>query len=237
MKLPDLSERQRIVLFTGAGMSAESGVPTYRGRGGIWHEYNYEDYACQDAFERDPEKVWDFHDKRRAMTGAAAPHRGHALIAALERARPDTWVITQNIDGLHQRAGSEHVLELHGSLWRVRCDRCGVVEENRETPLSERRCSCGAYLRPDIVWFGDMLRVDTVREAIRRASECDVFISVGTSAVVFPAAEMPLYAKQHGATLIEVNLEDTPLSDAYDVRPRGSASEILEGLLGPLLSA
>lgn len=237
MSLPDLSSARRIVFFTGAGMSAESGVPTYRGRGGIWHEYNYEDYACQEAFERDPEKVWDFHDKRRATTGACAPHRGHELIAALERARPSTWIITQNIDGLHQRAGSEHVLELHGSLWRVRCDRCGVVFESREVPVASRRHACGEHLRPDIVWFGDMLRLDTVREAIRRAQECDVFVSVGTSAVVFPAAEMPLYAKQRGARLIEVNPEETPLSEAYDVCLRTPASEALEALIGPLLSS
>lgn len=230
-----LLEKGRVVFFTGAGMSAESGVSTYRGRGGIWHEYRYEDYACQEAFERDPEKVWDFHDMRREKTGALAPHAGHEAIAALERARPETCVVTQNIDGLHQRAGSRRVYELHGSLWRVRCDRCGVGMENREVPLLSRKHACGAYLRPDIVWFGDFLRADVVEAALAAVRTCDLLVSVGTSAQVYPAAEMPLHAKRAGAFLVEVNPEETPLSPIYDRCVRAPASEVLKALVKALI--
>ena len=132
--LPRLADFRRVVFFTGAGLSAESGIPTYRGRGGIWNEYNYEDFACQRAFNCDPEKVWDFHDTRRAAVAACAPNDGHRLIAETEARQPGTRVVTQNIDGLHQRAGSSGVVELHGSLWRVRCDREGVTRADESNP-------------------------------------------------------------------------------------------------------
>ena len=147
-----LADFRRIVFFTGAGLSVESGIPTYRGSGGIWHEYNYEDYACQRAFDRDPEQVWEFHDKRRAAVAACEPNAGHRKIARVAGAT----IVTQNIDGLHQRAGSPDAIELHGSLWRVRCDACRTRVENHDLPI-ERRCACGGWLRPDIVWFEDML--------------------------------------------------------------------------------
>lgn len=227
----DLSSFERIVFFTGAGMSAESGVPTYRGRGGIWHEYNYEDYACQAAFERDPRKVWDFHDLRRQKVGACQPHAGHFLIAELEK-RPDkhVTVVTQNIDGMHQRAGSLVVKELHGSMWRIRCDACDRVANNRDVPMQSYRHECGNWWRPDITWFGDSLHPGVVRSALAAISTCQLLVSIGTSAVVYPAAEFPLRAKQGGARLIEINLEDTPLSDMYDARLRGPASEKLAEL-------
>lgn len=221
---------QRVVFFTGAGISAESGVPTYRGAGGLWHEYRPEEYACQEAFERDPEKVWDFHDKRRELTGACEPNEGHRAIARFEERRPSTTVVTQNIDGLHQRAGSRTVYELHGSMWKLRCEGCGAANENRDVPLSPRTCSCGAYWRPGIVWFGDMLPMDTVRAAEEAMAACDLLVSVGTSAVVYPAAQLPLIAKQAGATLVEVNPEETPLSAVYDVHLREPASRALAAL-------
>jgi NAD-dependent deacetylase len=226
-----LRDFERVVFFTGAGMSAESGVPTYRGKGGTWEQYDYEEYACQAAFNRDPEKVWDFHDMRREKTGACAPHPGHGLISAFEAERPSTVVVTQNIDGMHQRAGSQTVHELHGSLWRVRCDACGELLDDTSVPLASRTHSCGAYLRPDIVWFGDMLRMDVVRAAQQAIESCDALVSIGTSAVVYPAAELPLHAKRGGAKLIEVNPEPTPLSDVYDVHLRMPASEALAQLL------
>jgi NAD-dependent deacetylase len=236
-ELPDVTKFQKVVFFTGAGMSAESGVPTYRGEGGIWHEYNFEDYACQDAFDRTPERVWDFHDKRREMTGACEPHGGHALIARFEDARPAvTTIVTQNIDGMHQRAGSKTVHELHGSMWRVRCDACGVMVENLDRPIAPRTHDCGGYWRPDIVWFGDNLRMDVIRSAQEAIAGCDLLVSIGTSAVVFPAAELPLLARQQGATLVEVNPEETPLSAAYHAHLREPASVALERLLGPALA-
>jgi len=222
-----LRDFRRVVFFTGAGLSAESGIPTYRGKGGFWEQYDYEEYACQEAFEKDPEKVWDFHDARRKLIGACEPNEAHRIIAAV----PGATVVTQNIDGLHQRAGSSGVLELHGSLWRVRCDRCRTVAENRDVPIGSRRCGCGASLRPDIVWFGDMLDMGTVRAAGDAIARCDLLVSVGTSGVVFPAAELPRLALSRGATTVEINPEETPLSALYTHCLRGRASEMLARLL------
>ena len=230
MTTPRFADFQRILFFTGAGLSAESGIPTYRGKGGMWTEYDYEDYACQRAFDRDPEKVWDFHDKRRAAVAACEPNDGHRIIADVQAARPGTGVVTQNIDGLHQRAGATDVVELHGSLWRVRCDREHVVREDKSIPMSPRRCSCGAYFRPDIVWFEDALREETLRRAQELLLACDLLVTVGTSAVVYPAAELPRIAMKNGATTVEINLEDTPVSALYQHRLRGKASEILASL-------
>jgi NAD-dependent deacetylase len=226
-KLPKVADFQRVVFFTGAGLSAESGIPTYRGHGGIWSEYRYEDYACQRAFDRDPEKVWDFHDKRRERVGACLPNDGHRLIAEVQKRAPGTVVVTQNIDGLHQRAGATDIIELHGSLWRVRCDKERIVRPDESVPMSPRRCACGAYWRPDIVWFEDALDGATVRRAKEALAACDLLVSVGTSAVVYPAADLPHIAAENGAVTVEVNLEDTPLSGLYQHRPRGKASEVL----------
>jgi len=222
-----VSNYRRVVFFTGAGMSAESGIPTYRGKGGVWAEYDYEEYACQRAFDRDPERVWDFHDKRRAAVAACQPNPGHLVVAKLQAAKPDTVILTQNIDGMHQRAGAAVLAELHGSLWRVRCDREGTVQENHDLPIRPRRCACGAYLRPDIVWFEDALKADVVERAIAALQACDLLVSVGTSAVVFPAADLPRIAVARGATTVEINLEDTPMSHLYQHRLRGKASELL----------
>lgn len=221
---------KRIVFFTGAGMSAESGIPTYRGADGIWKEYNYEDFACQRAFERDPEKVWDFHDRRREMVVSKEPNPGHRLLAAIQERQPGTKIVTQNIDGMHQRAGAEVEAELHGSLWRVRCDACNVVRPDMTSPMTPRRHDCGRYWRPDIVWFEDQLDHRVVRKAREALEECDLLVSIGTSAVVHPAAELPRIAAQSGAVTVEINLEDTPMSRLYEHRLRGPASEILTRL-------
>jgi len=218
-----LKDFSRIVFFTGAGLSAESGIPTYRGKGGIWAKYDYEEYACQRAFDRDPGKVWDFHDERRRRVSACEPNEGHRIIAATEGA----VVVTQNIDGLHQRAGSKAVVELHGSLWRVRCAGCRTVAGNLETPIRSRRCACGAWLRPDIVWFEDALDPATVRAAGDAIAKCDLLVSVGTSGVVYPAADLPRLALARGAVTVEINPEETPLSGLYTHCMRGSASEML----------
>lgn len=225
-----LRDFQRIVFFTGAGMSAESGIPTYRGSGGIWKEYDYQEYACQSAFDRNPEKVWDFHDKRRAAVAKCEPNAGHRIVTKVQEEKPATVIVTQNIDGMHQRAGAKDVVELHGSLWRVRCDRENVVRADDSVPMSPRQCSCGAYWRPDIVWFEDQLDHRVVRRAREALEECDLLVSIGTSAVVYPAAELPRIAMQRGAVTVEINLEDTPVSPLYRHRLRGKASEILAEL-------
>jgi len=232
----DVSRFDRIVFFTGAGLSKESGIPTYRGRGGVWKDYDYTSCACQEAFERDPEKVWDFHDLRRERAAAAAPSPGHLLIAAVQREHDDVTVITQNIDGLHQRAGSSGVLELHGSLWRVRCERERTVHDAPTQPLPSRRCACGAWLRPDIVWFGDALDGEVLGRAATAAAASDLFVSVGTSLVVYPAAHLPALARREGATCVEINPEPSALADAFHVVLRQTAAEGLAALW-PALAA
>jgi NAD-dependent deacetylase len=232
MGAPRFRDFEQIVFFTGAGLSAESGIPTYRGRGGIWAEYDYEDYACQRAFDRDPERVWDFHDKRRAAVAACEPNQGHQVIAGVQADRPETRVVTQNIDGLHQRAGASSVIELHGSLWRVRCDRDKAVRDDVTVPMTPRRCACGAYYRPDVVWFEDSLDPEVLDAARSALEACDLLVSVGTSGVVYPAAELPRLAMRRGATTVEINLEDTPVSGLYQHRLRGKASELLEAMAG-----
>jgi len=228
--VPRFADFRRIVFFTGAGLSAESGIPTYRGKGGMWSEYNYEDYACQRAFDRDPEKVWDFHDKRRAAVAACEPNAGHRVIAEVQKAHPGTLVVTQNIDGLHARAGAPDVVELHGSLWRVRCDAENIVRADTTVPMSPRRCSCGRHWRPDIVWFEDSLDHRNLRRAREALEQCDLLVSVGTSGVVYPAADLPRIAMQGGAVSVEINLEETPVSALYQHRLRGTSSEILASM-------
>lgn len=226
--MSSVTDFERVVFFTGAGMSAESGVPTYRGKGGIWGSYDYEDCACQVAFDRDPAHVWEFHNFRRGLVGACEPNLGHELVAKAAEVLPSVRVVTQNIDGLHQLAGNTDVVELHGSLWRVRCDACGARHEDREAPKAELRCACGSWLRPDIVWFGDELFQSVVEEAVQVISACDLLVSVGTSAVVYPAAQLPMLAQRGGARLVEVNPDATPMSEVYDECLRGSATEMLE---------
>jgi NAD-dependent deacetylase len=227
----NVNDYRTIVFFTGAGMSAESGVPTYRGKGGIWHQYNWQEFACQEAFEADPEKVLAFHELRRKAVLACKPHEGHYRIAALEKSRPGVAVITQNIDGMHQRGGSRDITELHGSLWRVRCSRHGVREDLGET-FAGRRCDrCGEWLRPDIVWFGDHLDQHVMEKAMDMIGRSELFVSIGTSGAVWPAAGFPQIAKNAGACCLEINPEANEMSHLYDASLRLSASEALTQLI------
>ncbi len=226
----DLRAFERIVFFCGAGLSAESGIPTYRGAGGIWGRYRYEEYACQRAFDRDPGKVWDFHDERRRFVAGCEPNPGHHVITRVQARKPDTRIITQNIDGMLQRAGAREVIELHGSLWRVRCDREGTIMNDDTVPIRSRMCTCGAYLRPDIVWFEDSLDPRVIRAAIEAMSAADLLVTVGTSAEVFPAAQLPFIAMERGIPSIEINTEYTPVSRLYRYVMRGPASRMLERL-------
>jgi len=225
-----LRKFERIVFFTGAGLSAESGVATYRGKGGVWGRYNYQECACQAAFERNPEKVWDFHDDRREHLAECQPNRAHQIIAEIQREKPQTRVITQNIDGLLQRAGVQNPIELHGNIWRIHCECDGTLKHNYDTPLQSRKCPCGDYWRPDIVWFGDMLDPEVLSQAEQALYDCDCIVSVGTSAVVYPAAALPKIAMDTGAAAIEINLEDTPMTPYYHTAIRDRASEALEKL-------
>ena len=227
----NLQDYHYIIFFTGAGMSAESGVPTYRGSGGLWHEYRWEDYACQEAWELNPDKVFNFHDERRKEALKCDPHAGHEVIAWLEQNHSGISVVTQNIDGMHQRSGSRNVIELHGSIWRVHCDREGWVKDDLNLgPYNKRKCDCGAWLRPDIIWFSDMLNPAPVQQTDEAVSTCDLFVSIGTSGVVWPAAGYPQLAKSTGALCIELNPQPSEQSLIYDRVYKGKAGELLPQL-------
>jgi NAD-dependent deacetylase len=218
-----------IVFFTGAGISAESGVPTYRGRGGIWGQYDWREYACQRAFERDPDKVLDFHEQRRALVLSCPPHSGHERVAQLQAADAGgIAIVTQNTDGLHSRAGARDVIELHGSLWRLRCGRHGRIDDLAAGPYARRDCpQCGARLRPDIVWFEDPVDGAVFARAERLIRQCRTFVAVGTSAIVYPAAGLIHVARESGAHMVELNVDDTELSALFDEHWRGMASRLL----------
>ena len=218
----------KIAVLTGAGISAESGIPTFRGEGGLWNRFRAEELATPEAFHRDPELVWRWYDWRRQVIAKAKPNQAHLCLARAEKEIKDLWVITQNVDGLHQRAGSEKVIELHGSIWRLRCTSCGKEELNFQVPLKDipPECGeCGGLMRPGVVWFGEALPTDALHEASRISEEAEVFLVVGTSARVYPAAELPLIAKRSGARLIEVNPEETGITPFTDLSIRRKASE------------
>jgi len=234
-RLKELAERGRgIVVLTGAGMSAESGVPTFRGRDGFWEKESVEDLATPEGFARDPARVWRWYDDRRRQIAACIPNAGHRALAACTARHADVAVVTQNIDDLHGTAGSRRVIELHGNIFRVRCARDGTVTEDRRLPLPviPPTCPCGALLRPDVVWFGEMLPERVMEEATTAAGAATLFLVIGTSAVVYPAAGLPAVAGDAGAWVVEINPEPTPLSDQMDEVLRGKAAEILPALLG-----
>ena len=222
-----------VTVLTGAGVSAESGIPTFRGAGGLWRNFRATDLATPAAFARDPKLVWEWYDWRRGLVAAAEPNPAHRALAAWQDRFPRFTLITQNVDGLHERAGSRDVLRLHGSLWRTRCTNCGVEAENHEVPLAKipPHCACGGLLRPAIVWFGEGLDEAVWHNAEQAARNAQVFLVAGTSAVVYPAASLVPLAKRAGAAVIEINAEETPATELADDSIRGSAGEILPQLL------
>jgi NAD-dependent deacetylase len=227
--MPDLPQGP-VAVLTGAGISAESGVPTFRGEGGLWRNYRPEQLATPEAFRRDPALVWEWYAWRRELIGACAPNLAHEMLAEMEAALPDFALITQNVDGLHQAAGSRNVLELHGNIWRTRCTRCEDTLEDHRVPLPKipLHCSkCGGLLRPDVVWFGESLPSEVLEAAWAAAGHCRVMLVIGTSAVVHPAASLPLLALRNGARLVEVNPAETPLSAHAHEILRGPAAEML----------
>ena len=228
-----LREAKHVAVLTGAGISAESGVPTFRGEGGLWKQFRAVDLATPEAFHRDPKLVWEFYNWRRELIAPLSPNPGHFALAEIERRAPRFTLITQNIDGLHKKAGSLNIIELHGNLWRVRCTRCETVVEDRAVPLPELPAcqSCGALLRPHVVWFGEMLEPEVLNAAYDAIGSCDVMMVIGTSGVVQPAASMGVQAKRNGATVAEINLEATPYSDVYNISISGKSGEILPQLV------
>lgn len=232
-----LAGARRVLVLSGAGISAESGIPTFRGRDGWWRNEDPSRLATPEAFRRDPAYVWECYQYRRELVGAAEPNAGHRAVARWEGDRRDVLVATQNVDDLHERAGSRRVTHIHGSIWRVRCFACDAgAREERTVPFPELppRCEdCGAPLRPDVVWFGEMLPERPIREVERfLAGGVDLAFVVGTEASFGYIRAFALAARQTGALLVEVNPGTTALSDAVDVRLAGAAGEMLPGLDG-----
>jgi NAD-dependent protein deacetylase/lipoamidase len=224
----------QIAVLTGAGISAESGVPVFRGHSGLWRQFRAEDLATPDAFARQPALVWEWYLWRRALIARATPNEGHRVLARLQQHKGATvTLLSQNVDGLHRRAGSPSVIELHGNLWRVRCaDDCGLVVHDVESdpPRTNLRCRCGAWLRPDVVWFGEPLDAGTLQRATTAVEQADVVLVVGTSAVVYPVAALPEIARRRRARIVEVNIDETPLTPRVDAHLRGPAASILPQL-------
>lgn len=227
-----ITSANHIAVLTGAGISAESGVPTFRGEQGLWKKFRPEELANFDAFMRNPELVWEWYTFRKSVISSIDPNPGHYTLAKMESQFPKFTLITQNVDGLHRRAGSRNILELHGNLMRNRCLKCETITQSEELEFegSVPKCECGGMLRPDVVWFGEMLPHDVIHAAFLAAETCDVFFSLGTSAEVHPAASLPMTAKQSGAYLIEVNPDATPLTAIADETIHGPTGEIMPAI-------
>ena len=226
-------------MLTGAGISAESGIPTFRDAlPGLWSHFRPEELATPEAFERDPEFVWRWYEERRQRVARAEPNAGHLALARMEYLLPALTLVTQNVDGLHQRAGSRNVHEYHGSLMRDRCTVEGTGAARAPGDSTLPRCArCGGLLRPDVVWFGEPIPEAPMRAANAAAASCDVFLSIGTSSVVYPAAGLVGTARDAGATIIEVNPGRTDISDEVDVRLGGPAGQLLPRLVDLLEAA
>ncbi len=230
-----LATAEAVTVLTGAGISADSGVPTFRGTDGLWRTYRAEDLATPEAFERDPRLVWEWYNWRRELIATKQPNAAHAALCELERRRQLFWLITQNVDGLHRAAGSRQLSEIHGNIWMVRCTRCGVVEDNHDVPIAiPPFCHhCNALLRPHIVWFGEPLCTGDLEQCSTVLQRCDVLLVIGTSGTVYPAAGFASIATNAGAFVAEINLDPTPQSALVDMSLQGRAKDILPLLLEP----
>jgi NAD-dependent deacetylase len=226
-----LRNARSVTVLTGAGVSAESGVPTFRSGGGLWREFRAEDLATPEAFARDPRLVWEWYDWRRGRIAQAQPNPGHLALAALEQRVDRFTLITQNVDDLHERAGSRNILKVHGDIWKVRCTECGRETRDLRSPLPELPpvCECSGRLRPGVVWFGEALPHDVWEQAEQAAREAEVFLVVGTSAVVYPAAGLARVASS--ATVVEINVAATALSNSVAHALQGPAGELLPQLI------
>lgn len=239
-------EARSVVVLTGAGMSAESGIPTFRdAQNGLWARFDPEELATARAYQQDKALVWGWYVWRMAMVRVAQPHPGHRALAELADLKPGLSIVTQNVDDLHERADSEDVVHLHGSLFASRCFACGRPHDDVHLPpeaaqkpslhLMPPRCAhCGGYVRPGVVWFGEPLPQLAWRKAERCATECDLLIAIGTSGLVFPAASLPGVARHRGAKVVEINPVRTELSDLADLSLRCAAGEALSKLLAAL---
>ena len=235
--LTRLTNATSIAVLTGAGISAESGVPTFRGADGLWKKFRPEELANFDAFMRNPDLVWEWYSYRRILIDEVQPNAGHYALVEIEALFDDFTLVTQNVDNLHRRAGSVNVHELHGNILRNFCVGCKKHYDDIAPTVEKKapRCvDCGALIRPDVVWFGEMLPVDEIRIAERAAMRAHVFFTIGTSGEVYPAAQLPLTAKTHGAYVVEINPEETMLTRSVDESIFGNAGSVLPSLLSEL---
>jgi NAD-dependent deacetylase len=231
-----LENADRVTVSTGAGVSAESGVPTFRGADGLWKKFKPEELATFEAFERNPKIVWEWYQYRREIINKIKPNPGHYAIAEMAQYYKQFRLVTQNVDDLHRAAGSKDVIELHGNIKRNRCIGCGKLGYEEEFAEFPPRCACGGKLRPDVVWFGELLPVEALERAEEAARKCDLFFVVGTSGVVQPAANLPITARRHGAYVVEINLEPTELTFVVDEHFHGKSGEILPVILEKIRS-
>jgi NAD-dependent deacetylase len=238
---PDLLARlksaRHVAVLTGAGVSAESGVPTFRdAQTGLWAKFRPEDLATPEAFRRNPKMVWEWYQYRFNAVAAVEPNPGHHALAMMQDLFPEFTLITQNVDGLHERAGSRKVIELHGNILKHKCLDCGIpLLLDEAPPGSPPSCPCDkSYYRPDVVWFGENLPLEALDAAQAAAKTCDVFLCVGTSTVVYPAAELPFSAQRRGAVVVEINPDETPLTGQADYVLRGPSGKVLPTLVDAL---
>lgn len=231
-----LKNAKKVLFFTGAGISAESGISTFRGKEGIWNKLRPEELANFNSFLKNPKLVWEWYQMRRDIVHKSDPNKGHFAIAEMEKYFQSVTVVTQNVDNLHRRAGSNTVFELHGNIEKNYCIDCNKrydyvnFEDSNESP----KCKCGGLIRPDIVWFGEMLPEDQYSASEKAAKECDILFAVGTSAVVYPAAYIPMIAKENRKYLVEVNIEQTEMSRIADLVLLGKSGEILPEIVEAL---
>jgi len=233
----DLCAARHVLVLTGAGVSAESGVPTFRdAQSGLWARFRPEELATVEAFEADPQLVWSWYEWRRDLVERAEPNPGHRALAELARRVPRLTLVTQNVDGLHSRAGSPDVIEFHGSLFANRCLHCGrpATAVTRPCPAVPRCEDCGGPIRPGVVWFGEAIPADALARSLAAAADCDLFLSVGTSSLVYPAAGLAEQALRAGARLVEVNPQPTDLSRMADHVLRAPSGVALPALLAAL---
>lgn len=217
------------MVITGAGISAESGIPTFRGQDGLWQNYAVTDLATPQAFAANPKLVWAFYNWRRNLISRTKENPAHQALVTLERSLPDFTLVTQNVDGLHQRAGSKNLIEIHGNLWRVKCGKCQQKHIDMSVNMGTLPlCKvCGGMLRPDVVWFGERLDDQLLQRAEEIARQCDILLVIGTSCNVYPVAAIPMLAKNRGAFVAEINTEETPLTASADITITGKAGEII----------
>jgi NAD-dependent deacetylase len=231
-----LRQARHVACLTGAGVSAESGVSTFRdAESGLWSRFDPQLLASQEGFAANPGLVWQWYMHRLSAVEGAAPNEGHHALALLEQFAPNFTLVTQNVDDLHERGGSRHVLHLHGRITRFRCNVCGfehdLLPKERRATLPPRCISCGGAIRPDVVWFGEALPPRVLDRAWHASERCDLLLVIGTSGVVYPAAHLPLVAQQRGATVVEINPEQTPITERADIHLQGRSALLLPRLL------